>query len=275
MLQSVMPNVHYGSHPIEPDEGQYDIRKGAAAYSSIAASIGSLAVTAIVVIFTVPSEVPEASIALAAGLLAIAFLGSILGSFGFAAIGAEQDPTANIGKAVLYASVAVSIAIVGTFGAFEVLASIYAPKSVWVFGAMTGLAGFFSILFTAASIPDSVGLHPRTMDTKAYDAWRRRQWLQSRGHALKVMYIVVTACGVPVLLATIVRISAGRVIALDSTGVNWVVLLGAVFTLVGAVMSFVSHPETGNDQRSVVRADVWTPHVLISLFTCVLLLTLP
>lgn len=270
-----MPNVHYGSHPIEPDEGQYDIRKGAAAYSSIAASVGSLAVTAIVVIFTVPSGVSEASIALTAGLLAIAFLGSILGSFGFAAIGAEQDPTANIGKAVLYASVPVSIAIVGTFGSFEVLASIYAPKSVWVFGAMTGLAGFFSIVFTAASIPDSVGLHPRTMDTKGYDAWRRRQWLQSRAHATGVMYIVVAACGLPVLCCTIVRFYAGRLIVLDTTGVNWVILLGAAFTLVGAILSFVGHPEQGNDQRSVVRRDAWVPHVLISVFTCILLLTLP
>ena len=57
--------------PAGPDEGKYDLRKGAAAYAPIVGAFGALAVTAIVVVFTVastPSVAPRL-IALSTGLL--------------------------------------------------------------------------------------------------------------------------------------------------------------------------------------------------------------
>lgn len=126
--------------------------------------------------------------------------GQPVGAFGFASIGAESDPSANLARPVLFASRPVSLAVIGTFGAFEVLASIYIPESVDLFSIMTGVAGFFAIFFTAASIPDALGLHPTTMGPDEYDDWRGRQWLQDRRHGVRVMYILIGACGGPVLV---------------------------------------------------------------------------
>ena len=276
LVESRMPNQHFGTRPIGPDEGEYDVRKGASSYSGIAASIGSLAVTAIVVIFTVPRDksVPE-QIALATGLLSIAFMGSILGAFALAAIGAEKDPTANLGTAVLFAGLPISLAVVSTFGAFEVLASIYTPASSALFTTMTGAIGAFAVMFASASIPDSMGLHPTTLTPEEFDKWRERQWLQDRPHALRAMYLVMAVCGIPIILTTAISVLFDLSPSLANFVVGVIVLLGAAFVLFGTVMSFVTHPTKGNDQKALRAWGAWTPNVLIAGFACLLLLTLP
>jgi hypothetical protein len=271
-----MPNRrHFGHSPTGPDEGEYDVRQGAASYAGIAASVGSLAVTAIVLVFTVAKGVDKESIALATGLLSIAFMGSILGAFAFAAIGAEKDPTANIGKAVIYASLPVTVSLVGTFGAFEVLASTYTAKSAWIFTVMTGVVAAFAVAFNAASIPDSLDLHPTIMPPDEYDQWRERQWLQDRPQARRIQYLVIGLCAGPIIIAT--ALSALGVVGpeLTTNVVNGVILLGVVIVLMGALRGFVTHPERGNDQKSLSSNDAWIPNVLLAVFTCILLVILP
>lgn len=269
-------NTQHGPAPSGPDEGQYDVRKGAAAYSSIVASVGSLAVTAIVVIFTVANDVPKPIIALATGLLAIAFMGSLLGAFGFAAIGAENDPTANLAGAVLFASVPTSMALLGTLGAFEVLAAIYVSESARLFLVIVGAGGTFAIVFTAVSIADSVGLHPRLMNAQQLRAWRGRQWLKTRHQALRVTWTVIGTCATPVIVLTTLRYF--EVISqadLSATQVNWELAVGVAICLGGGLGSLVVHPHMGNDQRSLGRFRAWAPLILIMVFTCILVITLP
>src|SRR4051812_28131439 len=112
-----MPNIQHGKGPSGPDEGWYDLRKGASAYAPIVGSFGSLAVTAIVVVFTVSAgRIPQTQVALSTGLLVIGFFGSLLGAFGLAAIGAENDPTANLGAAIMFIAVPVVVSTTATLG---------------------------------------------------------------------------------------------------------------------------------------------------------------
>ena len=66
-------------------EGRFDVRHAAAAFAPIVGAFSALAVTAIVVLFSVPPQQSAYSapfVALAAGLLVIAMISSFAGSFG-------------------------------------------------------------------------------------------------------------------------------------------------------------------------------------------------
>lgn len=114
--------------PDGPDEGYYDSRAGASAYAPLVGTFGALAVTAIVVLFSTSKALSPTQLALATGLLAVGVFGSLAGSFGLAAIGAEQDPTANLPPAIMYVAVPVTTSVVSILGAFEVLAKVYIPS---------------------------------------------------------------------------------------------------------------------------------------------------
>lgn len=113
-------------------EGRYDIRQGAAAFAPIVGALGALAVPAIIVLFTSRQESVASRgpfLSLAAGLLIVAMIGSLTGALGLAAIGAEQDLTANLVPATMFLLMPVVISIVAILAAFEVLAALYLPES--------------------------------------------------------------------------------------------------------------------------------------------------
>src|SRR6185312_16060264 len=100
-----------------------------------------LAVPAITVLFTTSKGGNETLITLAAGLLVVAMLGSLTGSVALAAVGAEEDETANLPAAVMFIAVPVVISMVSVLAAFEILAKIYLPESKTLFAVITGVGG--------------------------------------------------------------------------------------------------------------------------------------
>lgn len=272
-----MPNLHPGMRPFRPDEGQYDVRVGASSYAPIVGAMGSLAVTAIVVVFTVPQGVPRTPIAFAAGLLAIGFFGSLMGAFALAAIGAERDPTANLAAATLFTSVPVVLGIVATLGAFSVLSSIYIPESAALFRAITAGGGTFGVVFSVFSIADSVGLHPTTMSPADFEEWLSRQWIRSRSQGLRVSNLVLGVCLVPLVTAAIMRFGFDASFSLGFAAINWVVGVGILISLVGTWLGVMktTHPKIGNDQAGLRPYEAWVPDLMISFYVCALILTLP
>ena len=68
----------------------------------------------------------------------MAMIANITSSIGMAAVGAEQDATANLVPAVMFLAVAVAVSLVAVLAAFEVLAAIYLRDSTKLFAIITG-----------------------------------------------------------------------------------------------------------------------------------------
>ncbi len=139
--------------------GHYDVRRGAAAFAPIFGGFGALAVPGIVLIFQTPFKNSNLT-ALAAGLLALAVMGSLFGAVTLAAIGAEEDETANLPPAAVQSAVPTVISIVSMFGAFEVLAAAHVPATKLIFTAIAAVGGAFGIVFNSFTVGDSWGLGP-------------------------------------------------------------------------------------------------------------------
>ena len=272
-----MPNLHVG-RPLGPDEGQYDVRKGAAAYAPIVGSFGSLVVTAIVVVFTLlPSDTDGTLVTLCSGLLAVGFVGSVLGAFGLAAVGAENDPTANLGPAMLFIAAPVVVSLVAILGGLQVLAAVYVPHSADRFLAIAGICGVFGVVFACFSIADSHHLHPTTMSEAQFENWADRQWLKDRAHAIRVTYAVILVCLIPAMAGFLLRFVFGLSVPLSHAVAQWFVLGSIVIVLagVGFSLAFTNHPKSGNDQRGLRPWHAWTPNIVLGVYTLAVLLVLP
>lgn len=271
-----MARGHAGSQPDGPDEGFYDARLGAAAYAPIVAAFGALAVTAIVVVFTVGNAASPARIALATGLLVVGVFGSLIGSFGLAAIGAEKDPTANLVPAIMFIAVPVALSIIAILGAFEVLARIYVHKAATLFVFVTGAGGLFAVLLTAFTIGDASSLHPTNLTQSEFDRWRATQWLHDRSAAYRATNIVAVFGVLPPIVGTTLRMSGIR-LKLNQWDVNWIVGTAIGLSLIGAVLSLsrTRHPVTGNNQSGLRKWEAWATTLAISVYTLMLILVLP
>ncbi|MEO6501752.1 MAG: hypothetical protein ABIQ09_07550 [Jatrophihabitantaceae bacterium] len=271
-----MASIHPGTHPDGPDEGLYDARVGATVYSPIVGAFGALAVTAIAVVFTASDNAPSALVAFATGLLAAGVFGSLVGSFGLAAIGAERHPTANIAPAIMFVAVPVALSIIAILGAFEVLAKIYVPESTRLFVLVTGAGGIYAVILTATVIGDATGLHPSTLTASEFDVWRGRQWLQNRAMSYTAANKVIAVTIVPPILGMMLRLFDIK-FSITHTGVTWIVGTAIALSLLGAVMGAdrTKHPLLGNDQVSMRKWEAWVTTAAISLWTLGLLLFLP
>jgi hypothetical protein len=261
------------------DEGRYDPRKGAQGYAPIVASFGALAVTAIVVVFTIPSnKTTTENLTLTTGLLAIAVFASFLGAFGLAAVGAEDDPTANLPATVMFMAIPVALAFIGILGAFEVLAATYVPESATLFTVITAAGGASSVLFSGFVVGDSWSMHPTRMDSVAFGVWRSRQWIRSQQDAKHATNLIVGVGMIPVVIVMILRISGAH---LDSffglAGINALIYVGIAATIAGtgAALSRARHPDTGNDQVGLRQWEAWTCTMGLSVYTFWLVLVLP
>jgi hypothetical protein len=80
-------------------------------------------------------------------------IGSFAGSLGLAAIGAEEDSTANLVPATLFLHVSVMLSVVVVLAAFEVLAALYLPESKTLLALITATAGLIGSLTTSFGCP--------------------------------------------------------------------------------------------------------------------------
>jgi len=254
-------------------EGRYDIRRGAAGYSPVIGTFGALAVPAIILVFTLgQAHGSRASlVALAAGLLIVALIGSILGAIGLAAIGAEHDLTANLVPAAMYLAVAVSVSLVAMLGAFEVLAVLYLRGPTTLFAVITGVAGVAGLFFTALSIADS--WHTGPADPAQKKAWQKTQWIRSQHQAERQTVIVILLTSVPAITGVALRFADVHA-SPNPTGVSWMVgaalALSMIATGVGALRTRHSTP-----QKGLRWQEAYGTTIVISLYTLMMMIFLP
>jgi hypothetical protein len=254
-------------------EGHYDIRRGAAGYSPVIGTFGALAVPAIILVFsfgqTHGSRAPL--VALAAGLLIVALIGSMLGAIGLAAIGAEHDLTANLVPAAMYIAVAVSVSLVAMLGAFEVLAVLYLRGPTTLFAVITGVAGVAGLFFTALSTADS--WHTGPSDLAEKKAWQETQWIRSQEQAEHQTVIVILLSCLPAAAGIALRL-AGVHTSPNSTGVSWLVgaalALSMIATGAGALRTRHSTP-----QKGLRWQEAYGTTIAISLYTLMMMIFLP
>jgi hypothetical protein len=227
--------------------GHYDVRAGAAGYAPIVGSFGALSVTAIVVVFTVPTSRPTHGglyLVLATGLLVVGMIGSFLGAIGLAAIGAEKVPTANLAGSVMYIGVPVAISLAAMLGAFEVLAALFLPAATKLFAMIVAAGGLFGVVFVAFAVADSVSLGPT--DEQEHAAWSTtKKWLKDRDEANRWSNIVAGVGVLPVIISAVIRF-AGVAAHPTSAETNALIGIGILLTTIGTLASL---------QRSSHRAD--------------------
>jgi hypothetical protein len=257
----------------KPPEGKYDIRRGAAGYSPVIGTFGALAVPAIILVFplghTRGAHAPL--IALAAGLLIAALIGSITSAIGFAAIGAEQDLTANLVPAAMYEAVAASVSLVSMLAAFEVLAVLDLNSLTNMFAVITGVAGWAGVFFTALSIGDS--WHTGPSDPVEKKEWQKTQWIQTPEQGDRRTLQVLGVSSIPAVAGIVARMMR-QYVTPDSTGVAW--LVGGTLALavlgVGAGAFRTRH---STPQEGLRWQEAYGTTVAISLYTLVMMIFLP
>ena len=206
----------------------------------------------------------------------IGVFGSLIGAFGLAAIGAENDPTANLSAAVMFIAVPVVISILAILGAFEVLSVIYIDKSSELFVAVAGAGGLFGMVFNAFSIADSPGHHPTSFTATELNNRRNRQWLATRAEAYKAMKLIIVSTGLPTLVGIVVRL-CGVGVTISVMASNWIIGVGILLCLAGTVLCLTRsmHPESGNEQVGLRAWEAWATNIVIGLYTLLIVFVLP
>jgi hypothetical protein len=264
--------------PTESAQAGYNLRQGAAAYAPIVGTFGALAVPAIIVLFTVPKPLVAhrvAFVTLAAGLLIVGMIGSLIGSIGLGAVGAEREATANLPPAIMFVAVPVVVSIVAILGAFEVLSAIYLPESRTLFALIAGAGGLSGVFFTAFAIGDSWQLGPT--DPHIRKDWLSEQWVAIRTHeaAYKWTKIVAGVSSVPILLGMILRL-CGLHVTPTLAAANWLVGSGLVLAMIGTYLgnTRTAHPYEGVE-RGLQRWEAFGTTLTLSFYILALLIFLP
>jgi hypothetical protein len=257
-------------------EGRFDVRHAAAAFAPIVGAFSALAVTAIIVLFTVPPRpTPYRApfVALAAGLLVIAMISSFAGSFSLAAIGAEDDATANLVPAMMYMHASVMISLVVVLAAFEVLAAIYLPESKTLLALITATGGLFGSLRCSFGVSDAWYAGPSDIHERTH--WLRTQWIQSHSQAYRSTSLVMLASAIPIALGVILRLlGVEKVPTINSA--NWVVGVGFALTMALNIMGiFRSRHPVDRIQRGLRRSEGFAIPMSIGLYVLGLMIFLP
>ena len=263
----------------ETAQAGYDLRRGSAGYAPIVGTFGALAVPAIIVLFTVPKPLVAhrvAFITLAAGLLIVGMIGSLIGSIGLAAIGAEREATPNLPPAIMYLAVPVVVSIVAILGAFEVLSAIYLPESTTLFAVIAGAGGLSCVFFTAFAIGDSWKAGPT--DPLIRKDWCPKQWVAVRTPeaAYKWQAIVSVVSSVPIFLGMALRLFDIHFTP-TLAAANWLVGSGLVLAMIGTYLgnTRTAHPYEGEAEKGLQKREAFGTTLTLSFYILALLIFLP
>jgi hypothetical protein len=257
-------------------EGHYDIRKGAAGYAPIVGAFGSLAVPAIILLFTTPKPHvlnQTADTAMAAGLLVVAMVGSVIASIAMAAIGAEIDETANLPAEIMYEGLAVVVSLIDVLAAFAALAALYLPSASLLLILITGIGGLIGIFFMAAVVADS--FHSGPTDPNDLAIWRPTQWIQSREHAEAASNVVAAIAAVPTIFGIVLRILDFRILPTTTTATS-ITIASLAITVFGIVVGVLrsAHALDGF-QKGLRPTEAIGTTALASLYVFALMIFLP
>ena len=217
-------------------QGRFDLRRGAGGYAPIIGALGALAVPGLVVLFTVPakhSHYDTQLIALAAGLLIIAVIGSLISSISLASIAAERELTANIPGAIMQIAVPAAISIIDILAAFEVLAAVYLPLSKTLFALIAGAGGACCAFFTAFTVGDSWYAGPKNPDDREKYI-RRPWWADTHKKAYKNANKVTLTSLPPIILGMLLR-GLQITVPVSDFSIEFMIWTGLVFSIAGAI----------------------------------------
>jgi hypothetical protein len=255
-------------------EGYYDIRRGAAGYAPTIGAFGALSVPAVVVLFTTrPAGSDETLVALAAGLLVVSMIGSLIAAIGMAAIGSETEHAANLPPAIMFVAGTVVTSLVDILAAFEVLAAIYLREARFILTVITAFAGILGVFFTTLALADSWFTGPS--DGKRRRKWLKKQWLRSQKQAQKATRDVTLVALAPVVAGLALRLSR---VAVPPTMVSVDVVIGAglLLCVAGVVAGSLRtmHPRKAYSP-AVRRGEAYGITLTVSCYTLLVLLFLP
>lgn len=256
-------------------EGHYDIRKGAAAYAPIIGAFGALAVPAITVLFTTSKSGHETLITLAAGLLVVAMLGSLASSIALAAVGAEQDETANLPAAVMFIAVSVVISMISVLAAFEVLAAIYLPASKTLFAVMTGVGGLIGAYFTSFAVGDCWRAGPSDQAAKA--AWinTNEPWIQTQEQGYREAMRLAGISSLPAAAGIILRLFEVKLTPTPAN-VNALISVGLAVAILGTFWGVQRTAHAIDENQKALRwQEAYATSCTASMFTLAVLVFLP
>jgi hypothetical protein len=257
-------------------EGQYDVRVGASVYAPIISVFGSLAVPTVIVVLqddVFTNNVAYEELALA--LLIVGILGSLSSGFGFAAIAAERDPTANLIPGVMYLAVPASVGLGSVFAAFGVVAHLHLPDVSLLFSILLGLLGCFGVFFTASTVMDAAGVGPRNRtNDNVNSAWLAEQWISNRDKApAKALPLMIVGFAV-IAVGLAVRISTQWFIEPSYTWTIVTVSLLGVISLLA--IGLTSHRTIHRERQVGLRLqEAYLPTLAIALFIVFLLFVVP
>jgi hypothetical protein len=261
---------------IRTREGQYDVRVGASLYAPIISVFGSLAVPTVIVVlqdevFTDHVAYEELTLA----LLIVGILGSLGSGFGFAAIAAERDPTANLIPGVMYLAVPASIGLGSVFAAFGVVAQLHLPDVSLLFSVLLGLLGCFGVFFTASTVMDAAGVGPRNRTNENINSkWLAGQWISDRDSApSKALPLMVTGFAV-VAAGLAVRITTQWFI--QPSHMSTIVTVGVLGTLSLVAIGLTSYRTIHRSKQvGLRRREAYLSTLAIALFIVFLLFVVP
>ena len=243
-------------------EGHYDARKGAAGYSPVVAAFGSLAVPAVILLFTLKRPVgmaPEEwakAVTLTAGLLVVGILGSVFSSLGLAGIAGEQYETDSIPPAVLWTGLSAAIAIVAIVSAFEILGAIYFTglDTLFVLGvAATGAGSLSFVSLVLVDAPDvkHAGSRRRILNREQGVAWAYR----------------ASAIGlVPIGVALCLRLN-NLMISLNTAVMDVLVISGLLVSFLSPLIGgWRSYSAKHTDPLAVQLYEAFLAAILIGIF---------
>ncbi|HEX3962882.1 MAG TPA: hypothetical protein VHZ03_40660 [Trebonia sp.] len=229
----------------------------------------------IVIIFTIPTKPSPQQMqlmTLAAGLLIISVIGSLIGSISLAAIAAEQELTANIPPASMLVSVPVVVSIVDMLAAFEVLSAIYLKESETLFAQIAAAGGACAVFFIAFA-DDSWQAGPVNASDRA--RYIRKPWIEGYEDAYKHTNRIIVISWTPILLGIILR-GFHATAPISNTTINLMVWTGLVFSIAGALVGNMrlAHPPTGI-QIPLQKVEAYGIPLTLGFYVLLLMIFLP
>jgi hypothetical protein len=207
------------------------------------------------------------------GLIVVAMIGSLIGSIGLAAIGAEHELTANLAPATMYVAVPVVLSVVSVIAAFEVLAAIYLPDSKMLFVLITAAAGLCGVCFNSFAVVDAWQSSPD--DDLQRTRWLETQWHTSPSEAYSSALEVAAVSAAPIVLGAAARF-VGIHISGSDTVTSGLIGAGLLLAVAGALKGMVRtvHSPDGMDSGVGPREAIGT-NLAIGLYVLVLMILLP
>lgn len=226
-----------------------------------------------------PSLINAPLISLASGLLIVTVISSLAGAIALAAIGAEQDPTANLVPATILLAVSAAISLVAVLGAFEVLAALYLPPNTGstktLFTVIVGVGGLAGSFFTALSIAGS--WHTGPSDPLEREVWRKEtnQWIQSYSQATWWTDEVIVIAALPAVVGILFRIFSSGV-ELTTYSANALVALTLALSMTAIALGALRVRHTPKKYQKGLRPwEAFAAPLSISCYTFIIMLFLP